>query len=349
MSMISDRIRSLEMGMALVWAGLAAALGLSIFLAVGLCPETCKATYQWTIFGMPFPFFGIGFFGICLLLFFLRDRSPARVLLAVLIAGAWGAEATFLYVQHSIIKNWCPICLAVALCVLLAGIALAIAWFPAIGKPFGSGRTASMRYLSRGAFLVAVMVAGSYLSFLGLGNPAASHAETLPLALGKLDSDVEVYVFTDWFCPACRKAEPEMERAYPDIMARAKLLFIDIPIHTETMNFIPYHLSFLVREKAKYLEIRKTLLRLAESTKEPTPEEIQKAVAPLGVTYRPLNYADVNAGVQYFQSVSQAFRVAGTPAMAVYNRKTKTTRVLNGTQDLTYPYILMTVSGVAPP
>ena len=69
----------------------------------------------------------------------------------------------------------------------------------------------------------------------------------------------------------------------------------------------------------------------------------------MGVTYRPLNYADVNAGVQYFQSVSQAFRVAGTPAMAVYNRKTKTTRVLNGTQDLTYPYILMTVSGVAPP
>src|SRR4030042_6182135 len=99
-------------------------------------------------------------------------------------------------------------------------------------------------------------------------------------------------------------------------MARAKLLFIDIPIHTETMNFIPYHLSFLVREKAKYLEIRKTLLRLAEPTKEPTPEEIQKAVAPLGVTYRPLNFADVNAGVQNFQSVTQAFREEGATAVA---------------------------------
>ncbi|MGZ8448325.1 MAG: vitamin K epoxide reductase family protein [Candidatus Deferrimicrobiaceae bacterium] len=349
MSMISGRVRSVGMRMALVWAGLAAALLLSISLAAGLCPEVCKATHQWTIFGMPFPFFGIGFFAICLLLFHLRDRPPARVLLAYLIAGAWGAEATFLYVQHSVIKIWCPICLAVALCVLLAGIALAIAWFPGMRKQFGSGRGASMRYLSRGAFLAAVMIAGSYISFLGLGNPAVSHAETLPLALGKLDSDVEVYVFTDWFCPACRKAEPEMERAYPDIMTRAKLLFIDIPIHAETMNFIPYNLSFLVREKAKYLEIRKTLLRLAERTKEPTPEDIQKAVAPLGVAYRPLNYADVNAGVQYFQSVTQAFRVEGTPAMAVYNRKTKTTRVLNGTQDLSYPYILMAISGVAPP
>jgi protein-disulfide isomerase/uncharacterized membrane protein len=349
MTTISDRARSLGMQMALVWAGLAAGLVLSISLAIGLCPDMCKATYQWTLFGMSFPSFGTFFFAVCLLLFHLRDRPLVRILLAVLVAGAWGAEVTLLYVQHSLIKNWCPICLAVALCVLLAGIALAISWFPGMRKPLGSGRGGSMRYLSRGAFLVAVMVAGSYLSFLGLGNPAASQAETLPLALGKLDSDVEVYVFTDWFCPACRKAEPDMERAYPDIMARAKLLFIDIPIHSESMNFIPYNLSFLVREKAKYLEIRKTLLRLAERTKEPTPEDIQKAVAPLGVTYRPLNYVDVNAGVHYFHSVAQAFRVEGTPAMAVYNRKTKTTRVLNGTQDLFYPYILMAVSGVAPP
>jgi hypothetical protein len=38
-----------------VWVALAAALVLSVFLAVGLCTEACKATYQWTIFGMKFP------------------------------------------------------------------------------------------------------------------------------------------------------------------------------------------------------------------------------------------------------------------------------------------------------
>src|SRR3972149_1777770 len=115
--------------------GTAAALALSISLAGGMGPEVCKAVYQWTIFGMPFPFFGTFFFAICLLLFHLRDRPPARVLLAVLIAGAWGAEATFLYVQHSVIKIWCPICLAVALCVLVAGIALALPWFPGGRQP----------------------------------------------------------------------------------------------------------------------------------------------------------------------------------------------------------------------
>ncbi len=346
--MIADRIQSLGVRMTVVWAGLAAALLLSVALAVGLCTEQCRATYNWTIFRLPFPFFGTGFFSLCLLLFPFRDRPVVRWLFPAMIAGAAGAEISFLYVQHSIIKNWCPMCLAVAFCVFLAAAGLAAGYFSGIRTQVESGRGAAMRYLSKGVLLAAVMVAGVCVAFFGLGNPSRSHAETLPLALGNLDSEVEVYVFTDWFCPACRRAEPEMERAYPDIMRRAKLLFIDMPVHAESMNYIPYHLSFLVREKAKYLDIRKALLRLAERTKEPTPEDVRDAVAPLGVTYRPLNYSDVNAGVRYFQTVAEAFRVQGTPAMVVFNRKTKSIRVLNGTRDLTYPYILMSVSGVAP-
>ena len=324
-------------------------MALSVFLAVGLCTEACKATYEWTIFGMKFPLLGIGFFVLCLLLFRLRDRPVFRGLFPAVIAGAWGAEITFLYVQHSIIKRWCPMCLAVAFCVCVVGIARSIGYFTGMGKHIESGRGAMARHLSRGVLLAAAMIAGAYVSFLGLANPATLHAETLPIALGKQDSEVEVYVFTDWFCPACRQADPDLEKAYPNIMERAKLLFIDRPIHVESMNYSPYNLSFLVREKAKYLEIRKALHLLAMRTKEPTPADVQKAVDPLGVTYRPLNYADVNAGVQYFQSVAQSFRVEGTPAVVVYNRKNRNTRLLFGVQELSYANILMAVSGVAPP
>ena len=343
------RLRSVGIRLAVVWAGLAAALVLSVFLAVGLCTEACKAASQWTIFGMKFPVLGIGFFTLSLLLFHLRDRPFFRGLLPVMISGAAGAELTFLYVQHSIIKRWCPMCIAVAFCVCVTGIALATGYFTGMRKQFESGRGAMARHLSNGAFLAAVMIFGAYVSFLGLGNPASSHADTLPLTLGKLDSEIEVYVFTDWFCPSCRQVEPDLEKAYPDIMKRAKLLFVEFPVHPESMNFIPYNLSFLVREKAKYLEVRKALMHLAERTKEPTPEDVRKAVAPLGVAYRPLNYSDVNGAVRYFQSLVQAFRVEGTPAMVVYNRKNRSTRLLFGVRDLSYPNILMAVSGVAPP
>ncbi len=335
--------------MAIVWTALASALVLSLSLAAGLCTDACKATYEWTIFGMAFPFFGIGFFAFCLLLFHFRDRPVVRGLFPAVIAGAWGAEFTFLYVQHSVIQQWCPICLAVASCVWLAGIALVAGCFYDGKRRPGSGKGVTMRYLSRGVLLAVLMIAGSYVAFIGLGNPASARAEPPPVALGKTDADVEVYVVTDWFCPACRKVEPDLERAYPNIMSRAKLVFIDMPIHADSMNYIPYNLSFLVREKERYLEIRKALLRLAQRTREPTQEDVQNAVTPMGVTYRPLNYADVNAGVLYFQSVVKAFGVQGTPAVVVYNRRTKTARVLIGTDDLSYPNILMAVSGVAPP
>jgi protein-disulfide isomerase len=345
----SERAKAVGLPDALVWAALAAAFLLSVLLHFGICTDECKATYKWTIFGMKFPILGIGFFGLCLAMFPFRERPAIRSVFPVVIAGAWGAEVTFLHIQQSVIKRFCPMCLAVAFCVCVVGIALAAGRISGMRRESGSGRGTMLRHVSKGVFLAAVMVAGAVVTFLGMGNPADSRAASLPLALGKADSEIEVYVFTDWFCPACRKAEPEMERAYPDIMKRAKLLFIDQPVHPESMNYIPFNLAFLVREKDKYLEIRKALLQLAERTKEPSPEDVQKAVARLGVTYRPLNYADVNAGLQYFQSVVQTFRVEGTPAMVVYNRKTKSAKVLNGVRDLFFPNILMAVSGVAPP
>lgn len=347
--MLSDRMTSDGIRNSVVWAGLSIAFLLSVSLAVGLCTEACKATYNWTIFRMKFPYLGIGFFAFCLLLFYFRGHDPLRFLFHVAIAGAWGAEITFLYAQHSLIKRWCPMCLAVAFCVYAVGIALAAGYIGRARKGIEPGKGEGMRHLIKGAVLAAALFAGAYASFLGLGSPESSHAATLSAALGKLDSDVEVYVFTDWFCPACRQAEPEMEKAYPNIMKRAKLLFIDDPIHIESMNFIPYNVSFLVREKGKYLEIRKALLDLAMRTKEPTPEDVQKAVAKLGVTYRPLNYSDVSAIVQYFQSIAKAFDVEGTPSMVVYNRKTKTHKRLTGVRDLSTANILMAVSGVSPP
>lgn len=348
-SMFSCRMTTDGMRNAVIWAGLSIAFLLSVSLAVGLCTEACKETYNWTIFRMKFPYLGIGFFGVCLLLFSFRGHGPIRFLFPVAIAGAWGAEITFLYAQHSLIERWCPMCLAVAFCVYAVGIALAAGYIARARKRIEPGRGELMRHLSKGVVLAAALLAGAYGSFLGLGNPASLHAQTLSAALGKPDSDVEVYVFTDWFCPACRQAEPEMEKAYPNIMKRAKLLFIDNPIHPESMNFIPYNLAFLVREKGKYLEIRKALLALAGRTKEPTPEDVQKAVAKLGVVYRPLNYSDVNSGIQYFQSVVKTFRVEGTPSMVIYNRKTKNYKLLSGVRDLSAPNILMAVSGVAPP
>src|SRR5512134_1192716 len=178
-SMLLERAKGIGWGPVVVGTALAAAFTLSVFLAVGLCTEACKAVYRWTIFGVKFPWLGIGFFSSSLILFRFRENRPAGVALHALVYGACGAEAIFLYVQHSLIGRWCPLCLAIGALVVTAGIALAAGTSNGSGWKIPVGRGRMARGLARGFFLAAAILAGAAVSFLGLGNPADSRAEAL--------------------------------------------------------------------------------------------------------------------------------------------------------------------------
>jgi hypothetical protein len=130
-------------------------------------------------------------------------------------------------------------------------------------------------------------------------------------------------------------------------MRQAKVVFVDYPVHPETINFIPYNLSFIVREKAKYLEIREAMATLARKTKEPTPEDVQAAITPIGVKYVPLNYADVLAGMQHFNALVKRFKVPGTPAVVVLDSRTGKTKTFFGISEITADNILKAVAEVS--
>jgi len=192
-------------------------------------------------------------------------------------------------------------------------------------------------------------LAGMGMTAMGLKKPDA-FAAGLPvrsLSFGDEESSTEIYFVTDWFCPACRAAEPEILKGARKAMRQAKVVFVDYPIHPETFNFIPYNLSFIVREKAKYLEIREAMATLARKTKEPTPEDIQAAVSPLGVKFVPLNYADVVAGMQHFLTLVKKFNVPGTPSVVVQDSRTGKTKTLFGNANITSDNILKAVAEVS--
>ncbi len=195
-----------------------------------------------------------------------------------------------------------------------------------------------MKRLAPGTFVAVVaFAAGIAVSAVGVKKPDALAAAFSPrsLVFGDENSSVEVYVVTDWFCPSCRVAEPEIVKGAGLAMRRAKVFFVDYPIHPETVNFVPYHLSFMIREKEKYLRIREALAALALKTKEPTPEDIQGAVSPLGVKYVPLNFTDVLAGTRFFNAVIQRLRVPGTPSVVVVNAGTGKAKTLTGSVAIT--------------
>ena len=330
----------------------AAAWILSVMSWLGICSDGCEETHLYRIFGFPLSPLGVGYFTLCGLAFLTRNRFRfSGFLIPVLLSGALGAEFVLVWIQKYTIGRWCPLCVGIALSVVTACVLITLERLPGVAiRIRGGERNLVMKRLAgKTALILFAFLAGLGITALGLSKPDAFAAgmAVKSLAFGDTESSSEVYIVSDWFCPACRVAEPEILKGARKAMERAKVVFVDYPIHPETFNYIPYNLSFILREKEKYLQIRESIATLARKTKEPTPEDVQAAVSPLGVKYVPLNYADVMAGMQYFSTIVKKFKVAGTPSVIVLDSRTGKTKALYGISEITSGNILKALAEVS--
>jgi thiol-disulfide isomerase/thioredoxin/uncharacterized membrane protein len=298
----------------------------------------CTDAHQYRLFGLPLPLVGACFFLAYGTAELMRRFELALFTGDLLLAGAVGAEVTFIHLQKNIIQAWCPLCLGIAAVVgLLAGVRI-------FGRLPHHRRNQIMsgKLGSKSLLLLTAAVLSFFITLGGMSKPAAQAGE-LNLTLGKQNSKVEIYVFSDWFCPSCIKAEPAIEAAFPTMLQKAKVLFVDKPIHPEAMNFVPYHLAFAAREKSKYLELRKVLFALARRTKNPSAEDVKSAIAPLKVTYQQLSFLEVSQSMARFQALAEQFKVKGTPTMILLNSSTKKTRTLYGANEISTEGILKAI------
>jgi protein-disulfide isomerase len=151
---------------------------------------------------------------------------------------------------------------------------------------------------------------------------------------------------TDWFCPACQKAEQEIEKATPALEKKAKVFFVDVAVHPETLNYTPYNLSFLSYEKSKYMELRKALLGLTKKTKDPTPEDVKEAIAPLHVVYKQLGFMEATKGMKFYESISKEFKVSATPTVVIRDTKTGKVAKLVGVKEISEPNMMKAVDQI---
>ena len=331
---------------------LSAGLALSLLDWVGVCTEACAETSLYRFFGLPIPPLGAAYFTLSGAARLAARRHPFfRTALAVLLAGGLGAEAVFTWIQAAVIGRWCPMCVGVAACVAACSACIAIEHFSGTDAILlEKEREPSMnRPAVHAALLLLAFLAGLGTAALGIKKPDAFASGLTPetLSFGPANSGVEVYIVSDWFCPACRVAEPEIVKGARLAMKQAKVVFVDYPIHRETLNYIPYNLSFMAREKEKYLQIREALADLSRKSKEPSPEDVQTAVAPIGVKYVPLSFADVLSGTQYQMSIVQKYKIQGTPQVVVTDARTGRTKLLNGSKEITSESIVRSIAEVS--
>ena len=325
-----------------------AGLILAVVSEMNICSTAaCTETHKYTLLGMPFGLFGIAFFVTAWIVYELsRFHSIFSNLFLLMVFGASGAEVAFILIQKYEVKQWCPLCLGIASTVYLLAIMISVERIIAIISEFKERKVMFMSLLKKVSIILLVFVIGFLTAYKGAQKSEAE--ERVPdIFLGNKSSAAEVYIITDWFCPACRLAEQEIEKVVPAIGKRAKIVFVDLAIHAETLNFTPYNLSFLVNEKDKYLELRKALATLTFKTKEPTQEEVQRAAASLGATYKPLSFLALNQSMKFYEGIVRTSEVNSTPTVVVYNTKTKKTRKLVGVKEITEPNILKALDETA--
>jgi hypothetical protein len=180
-----------------------------------------------------------------------------------------------------------------------------------------------------GAFLVFGVI---YQGLLQSDDSADDEGVERELVFGKKDSSITVYLFTDWKCPACHHMEPQFEQMAPKIMEKAKLIFIDFPIHAPTKNYIPYNLSFMINNKDKYLQLRKALAEMSISNDAPTAEQIEALANRVETTYKPLSATELNKGSLFFTDQRMSFKLNQTPSLVVLNDKDDQKEILTGSE-----------------
>lgn len=314
---------------------LLAGIVLSILSWMELCVEHCSANQEFRLFGLPFSIVGMIFFsGI-----FVLQIIGFKTLASWGIVCALGAELMFIGVQKFQIGHWCPVCLSIALTVTVA--ALAACW-RYIKKQRESGE--SMHMIKTGLKQIPLFFLGFFLAFVGISkaNSAQAAAEMMKerIAFGNRNSQVEVYIISDWFCPSCKKIEPLIEKMVADIYSKAAIYFIDYPIHTKSSNFSPYHLAFLIYNKPQYFQARVMLTALAENNDSPTDQDVVTAARKVNLTFNELSYLDVKSGIEYFDGIVKKYDLSATPTIIVRNIKTDKNVKFEGRDEISEEKIL---------
>jgi len=320
-----------------------AGFAIAVITATNLCTfGACTEVHKYLLFGFSFTPIGIAFFILAGLLVSLINRIPgAPLLFNLLLAGASGAEINMILLQKNVIGAWCPLCLAAAAIVFILAACQLGRYLKSCKEEFQM----NLKTFGKPLLICVTAMIGFALTFSGMAKEEAS-AGQLNLYTGKQNSKLEVYFFSDWFCPYCSKVEESLEAVYPALTKKARILFVDKIIHQESLNFVPYHLSFAAHEKAKIMQLRKALFTVALKTKTPSYDDISAAIAPLKVTYKQLSFLEVTQQMANSRKLAEQFRVVSTPTMVLRNAKTNKTLTLVGNGQITPSGIMKAVKEV---
>lgn len=348
-------------------------LVLSILSTTDLCMGGCSALSGYRLFGTSFAVGGAVYAVLLVASVYLTNRfRRAPWAVDLLIAIGLGAEIYFMAIQKLVVKKWCPICLTIAAVLvtfaILRGInayrhrdvAASANMSHAVWLINLAGKTLLVLLCVLSGFMVAIVSVGKNpvaLSQQARELEAAADQMTQqapnPLAtanvwFGNSKSPIEVYFVSDWYCGFCRKVEPVVESVLPLLAEKARYTWIDMAMHRESLNVIPYGLQALLKDKPNYLKTRRTLMRLTASNQVLSEDSIRAGLKQAGI---PVSDLDKGALSLLYMDGTVFARSAGvtqTPSAVIVDTRTGRRQLLQGADQLTREGLLKAVKETNP-
>jgi thiol-disulfide isomerase/thioredoxin len=138
---------------------------------------------------------------------------------------------------------------------------------------------------------------------------------------GKIYSDssipVDIFIFSDYFCPPCQSIEPYLEYALTKLhQSGARINFVDMPINAMTPVFSKYYLYAINAADSfnEKLIVRNALFDIARTMKVGSESELIRILKKKRINLAPLDFKPI---FDQWAALIKRFSVKSTPTCVV--------------------------------
>jgi len=246
-----------------------ALIGIGIMAYYDYCDTACSYL-KGDIFGIDLKWFGIAYMAVIIVFAAFRQMPFVRAFLAT----GLGVEV-HLYAFQVQNDVFCPFCLAFSVMLILSFIInyevpsvwrenRRRMWLYFLGEV-----SFPMFKLNKLPLLIFSLLGYLTILFTFSGSVTPAYGQTtdgVVPSLGK--GQYEIVMFTDYFCPPCRRIDTKAEPLLKELLAtnKVKITFIDVPFHSATPIYAKYYLyaANANSDVNNILHVRKILFEAAQ-------------------------------------------------------------------------------------
>ncbi|OGW46569.1 MAG: hypothetical protein A2Y66_05505 [Nitrospirae bacterium RBG_13_41_22] len=286
------------------------ALALITIIIGRICKESCVFIHG-DILGVDLEIFGIFFYSLLLLSVILYKKISPKdwVMKAITAMVSMGAGAEFILIKFQVQNNiYCPKC-------LISGFFFLAMFFIVA------------RHIKTWVVILLILFGAIFTSFTFSGSVIPSYAKEIQYpGFGNENSQTEIIIYSDYFCPACRKADEQINKTLRNVKDKVKVRFVDVPLHAGSLEYAEVFLYTWFESGnniEKAIRVRDILFNAAENKTDKSG--VLKILNSQGIPFKVDSEKAREIFRSFYNPLMKIDKINKTPTMVIAkgnNRKT---------------------------